>query len=119
MCNVFSHSQAFILSIPAKVSPQLYEEWLRAVWDLACSTMDMDERARHLLSFSQLVLNRKIRWMQPHLSKQNKSGAMQKEEETPPRSSRAACASYCGGAEGHFRPRGLGNGRGLRMCTSV
>ncbi len=36
-------------------SAQTYESWLAALWDIAGSTMSRDERAQHLLAFSQLV----------------------------------------------------------------
>ena len=51
MCFILHGPQAYLLSLPMETSPQLYLAWLSTM----CSALDCEERAQHLLAFSQLV----------------------------------------------------------------
>ena len=52
MCSILHGPQAYLMSLPTETSPQLYLAWLSTM----CSTLDCEERAQHLLAFSQVVL---------------------------------------------------------------
>ena len=53
--------QVFLASVPAQKSPAGYLAWLSS-W---CSTMDLDERAQHLLAYSKWVPKAKKKRVRP------------------------------------------------------
>ena len=53
--------QIFLLSLPAKRSPEGYLAWLSR----SCPAMDQEERAQHLLAFSKWVPNAKKKKVRP------------------------------------------------------